>query len=210
MVKKCIICKAKPSPISDRTFHLFPTNESLRKKWLDAINLNKVPNFKTAYVCSEHFDDESFPGCHEQTIRRRLSLIAIPNRNLFNLSSENVIKESVVGNINCVESGKSNESNIIESEESDESNVIYVIESEKSDESNIIEGEHLQENAYQVSETFIDTDREEIRVLTPGFCVFPILVQPVQPPTVFLQGSDTIMDIGTQGWSINPYFSLGV
>ncbi|XP_060830919.1 uncharacterized protein LOC132915205 isoform X2 [Bombus pascuorum] len=82
MTKKCMICKTEATPISNarRSFHMFPKNELLRKKWMDAMNLLATPNFKTAYICSDHFDDKSFHDTDELRSRKRLRPDAVPQR----------------------------------------------------------------------------------------------------------------------------------
>lgn len=107
MVKKCIICKAEPTPICSRTFHLFPKSESSRKKWVDVINVPKTPNFKTAYVCSDHFDKESFCFLDELLRKRkRLRPEAVPYKKNVNSSvrsAENVTKKSATIKMNDCE-----------------------------------------------------------------------------------------------------------
>ncbi|XP_017883932.1 uncharacterized protein LOC108627266 [Ceratina calcarata] len=60
MPKTCLICKKESDPTSTRSFHKFPRDESMRQKWLDVVNVSKTLNFKTACICSDHFDEESF------------------------------------------------------------------------------------------------------------------------------------------------------
>ncbi|XP_046740903.1 uncharacterized protein LOC124408197 [Diprion similis] len=103
MPKKCLICKVEPSPIYERSFHMFPKNESLKQKWLDAINVLKTPNFKTAYICSDHFKAESFSYSNELRQRKRLCKEAVPqqkNINWLNLPRENETKETATIDIN--------------------------------------------------------------------------------------------------------------
>lgn len=76
----------------------FPKNESTKQKWLDAINVSKTPNFKTAYICSDHFDAESFFYYDELRQKMRLYKEAVPkqkNSNSLNLPRENEVKMSI-------------------------------------------------------------------------------------------------------------------
>ena len=78
----------------------------MKQKWLDAINVSKTPNFKTAYICSDHFDAESFFHSDELRQRKRLCKDAVPkqkNQNLLNLSRENEAKETAIIRINNCE-----------------------------------------------------------------------------------------------------------
>ncbi|XP_043461667.1 uncharacterized protein LOC122498132 isoform X2 [Leptopilina heterotoma] len=79
MVRKCIYCRKRVITNSGRTFHQFPKNEKVRQKWLDALNLPKEPNFKTATVCSDHFQEEDFFFPNNMTLRRKLRSHAVPN-----------------------------------------------------------------------------------------------------------------------------------
>jgi len=73
----------------------FSKNELLRKKWMDTINLSTIPNFKTTYICSDHFDDNYFDQM-DKRIRKRLPSEAVPYKNInlnqsyLNLATENV------------------------------------------------------------------------------------------------------------------------
>ncbi|XP_043603613.1 uncharacterized protein LOC122576841 [Bombus pyrosoma] len=98
MAKKCIICKTEATPISKakRSFHMFPKNELIRKKWMDAINLLEIPNFKTACICSDHFDDKSFHDSDELRSRKRLRPEAVPQRISFK-KSDDTSKEKDLG-----------------------------------------------------------------------------------------------------------------
>lgn len=84
MVRKCIYCRKRVVANSGRTFHQFPKNEKVRKKWLDALNLPKEPNFKTATVCSDHFQEEDFFFPNNMTLRRKLRSHAVPNVSVCN------------------------------------------------------------------------------------------------------------------------------
>ncbi|XP_071877380.1 uncharacterized protein isoform X2 [Bombus fervidus] len=90
MTKKCMICKTEATPISEarRSFHMFPKNELLRKKWMAAINLLETPNFKTACICSDHFDEKSFHDTDELRSRKRLRPDAVPQRISFKKSDD--------------------------------------------------------------------------------------------------------------------------
>ncbi|XP_012173335.2 uncharacterized protein LOC100643019 isoform X2 [Bombus terrestris] len=98
MTKKCMICKTEATPISKakRSFHMFPKNELIRKKWMDAINLLTTPNFKTSYICSDHFDDKSFHDSDELRSRKRLRPDAVPQRISFK-KSDDTSKEKDLG-----------------------------------------------------------------------------------------------------------------
>lgn len=54
----------------------FPKNESAIQTWMDSLNLSASTNFKTSYVCSDHFDEESFSNLCDA--RKRLRSDAIP------------------------------------------------------------------------------------------------------------------------------------
>lgn len=53
---------------------------------MDAINLLATPNFKTTYICSDHFDDKSFHDSDELRSRKRLRPDAVPQRISFKKS----------------------------------------------------------------------------------------------------------------------------
>ncbi|XP_046626987.1 uncharacterized protein LOC124308373 isoform X2 [Neodiprion virginianus] len=106
MTRTCLICKAEQIPRCERSFHMFPKNESIKQKWLDAINVSKTPNFKTASICSDHFHAESFFYSDEFRQRKRLCKEAVPrqkNINLLNLPRENETKENAIIDINHCE-----------------------------------------------------------------------------------------------------------
>lgn len=88
---------------------------------MDAINLPTTPNFKTTYICSDHFDNKSFNYFDEfGRSRKRLRAEAVPEINLnpYYLSTENVAKEPVtervvlVSNINKLENNILKEKNL--------------------------------------------------------------------------------------------------
>lgn len=87
---------------------------------MDAINLPTTPNFKTTYICSNHFDNKSFHYSDEYRSRKRLRAEAVPEINLnpYYLSTENVAKEPVtervvlVSNINKLENNILKEKNL--------------------------------------------------------------------------------------------------
>ncbi|KYN12125.1 hypothetical protein ALC57_15718 [Trachymyrmex cornetzi] len=65
---------------------------------MDAINLSTSPNFKTTYICSDHFDEKLFYYSDELRSRKRLRPEAVPaniNVNQSYLSTENITKEPV-------------------------------------------------------------------------------------------------------------------
>ena len=61
------------------SFHGFPTEMSLRKKWIQAVRRDEGPNFKikqgSTFVCSRHFSESDYtnatasnqPGSHQAT-----------------------------------------------------------------------------------------------------------------------------------------------
>jgi len=61
--------------------------------------LSTIPNFKTTYVCSDHFDDNYFDQMDKRR-RKQLSSEAVPNKNInlnqsyLNLATKNVATES--------------------------------------------------------------------------------------------------------------------
>lgn len=58
----------------------FPKDESMRNKWIESLKLSKTNiNFKTAHICSDHFDEKLFFHHDEQySITNRLHPDAVP------------------------------------------------------------------------------------------------------------------------------------
>ncbi|KYN04684.1 hypothetical protein ALC62_04441 [Cyphomyrmex costatus] len=87
---------------------------------MDAINLSTPPNFKTTYICSDHFDDKLFYYSDELRSRKRLRPEAVPaniNVNQSYLSTENITKELVtervlVSSVNRLENNILQEKNL--------------------------------------------------------------------------------------------------
>ncbi|XP_029154743.1 uncharacterized protein LOC114927858 isoform X1 [Nylanderia fulva] len=86
MTRTCIVCKKQPIPFNiSRSFHNFPVNVELKKKWMEAIGVTTV--CKSASICSDHFYEESFHQTDGYTTLRRLISTAVPfNRNTNQLS----------------------------------------------------------------------------------------------------------------------------
>ncbi|CAH2087579.1 unnamed protein product [Euphydryas editha] len=58
-IKQCSARKRNNQPTL--TFHRFPTNEIMKKKWLEIIGSENIkPRLKSLFVCSMHFDESSF------------------------------------------------------------------------------------------------------------------------------------------------------
>lgn len=55
-------CSAKKQPYL--SFHSFPVNGEVRRKWIQAIRRDEGPNFRikkgSTYVCSRHFTSDDF------------------------------------------------------------------------------------------------------------------------------------------------------
>ncbi|KYN44087.1 THAP domain-containing protein 9 [Trachymyrmex septentrionalis] len=58
MVNYCILCKVCTTTTSASSFHRFPKDKDRRSKWLQAINMNKVP--QCARLCSNHFKSSDY------------------------------------------------------------------------------------------------------------------------------------------------------
>ncbi|KYN07258.1 hypothetical protein ALC62_01779 [Cyphomyrmex costatus] len=78
MTKQCILCKIEESPLCNCSFHKFPAKEILREKWLIALNLTKSQNTRNKYVCSNHFDEQSYHSHDEYRSRKRLRSGVVP------------------------------------------------------------------------------------------------------------------------------------
>ncbi|XP_035432809.1 THAP domain-containing protein 1 [Spodoptera frugiperda] len=61
MVQNCIVsgCKSESYPGCGISFHRFPTNEEVRIKWIETLQINKQIS-KYSVVCSLHFKKEDF------------------------------------------------------------------------------------------------------------------------------------------------------
>lgn len=72
----CVICKKEPIPNdSSRSFHAFPKNEKMRKKWFAAVAVSEIK--KNSAVCSDHFDyNTAFNS--DAVKRRRLCRDSVP------------------------------------------------------------------------------------------------------------------------------------
>lgn len=81
MTNTCVVCKKQFIPFdTSRSFHKFPVNVEMKKKWMEAIGVTTV--CKTASICSDHFYEDSFHQTDGYTILRRLVSTAVPfNRN---------------------------------------------------------------------------------------------------------------------------------
>ena len=73
-------CSNNPSKRPELAFHRFPTNPSIRQKWIDAIKREHWQPSSYTVVCSEHFTVDSYrrpPGLKERPLLKRG---IIPNR----------------------------------------------------------------------------------------------------------------------------------
>lgn len=61
----------------DASYHRFPKAEPLSKAWLNACRRKDFVNVKTAYVCSEHFQEQDF----ERDLRGEL--MNLPSRRML-------------------------------------------------------------------------------------------------------------------------------
>ncbi|EZA55657.1 hypothetical protein X777_04299 [Ooceraea biroi] len=86
---------------------------------MDAINLSTTPNFKTTYICSDHFDEKSFNYSDKLRRRKQLRAKAVPeNKNLNssyssreNVATESVTERVLVSSINKPENNTLKEKN---------------------------------------------------------------------------------------------------
>ncbi|XP_032682405.1 uncharacterized protein LOC116849388 [Odontomachus brunneus] len=97
MPRKCCVCSVEDSQFDNRSFHLFPKNESLRQKWIEAVNLTKPVNLKYTYMCGIHFDDKYFFEIDANRKKKRLRPEAIPY-NINKNTSQNVLNENEPSN----------------------------------------------------------------------------------------------------------------
>ncbi|XP_025989002.2 uncharacterized protein LOC113003520 [Solenopsis invicta] len=81
MTNTCVVCNKQSIPFdTSRSFHKFPVNVEMKKKWMEAIGVTTV--CKTASICSDHFHEDSFHQTDGYTTLRRLVSTAVPfNRN---------------------------------------------------------------------------------------------------------------------------------
>lgn len=58
------LCKSNKQRQPYLSFHWFPTELSLRKKWIKAVRRDEGPNFKikqgSTFVCSQHFSESDY------------------------------------------------------------------------------------------------------------------------------------------------------
>ena len=90
-VPGCTNYSAKSTNIS---YHKIPKDPQLRKAWISDLRRENLPPLKNCYVCSEHFDNESFKSDFiEQLIRekkrKRLKADAIPS--IFTFTSPTTV-----------------------------------------------------------------------------------------------------------------------
>lgn len=82
MVRACIVCFCREGSTKDVTFHLLPSNTSLRHVWLKRLNRQDLKDFSKRVVCSRHFPPSAFANKPRRnssvTARRRLKLDALP------------------------------------------------------------------------------------------------------------------------------------
>ena len=60
MVNSCVAFGCTNRVGSGVSFHKIPTDKERQKLWLIALKLEKPPNLKHAWVCSNHFLDEDY------------------------------------------------------------------------------------------------------------------------------------------------------
>ncbi|CAH1176638.1 unnamed protein product [Phaedon cochleariae] len=77
MPKKCCVCNSYQIKENLRSFHQFPKNRFLRRKWFTALGIpNSVDISAYTYVCSDHFESSVF-HCMSSG-RRCLERTAVP------------------------------------------------------------------------------------------------------------------------------------
>jgi len=57
----------------------FPKDDSRKQEWMQALGFNTPLNYKTAYVCSAHFEDDCYGDVDDQRTRKRLLSTAVPH-----------------------------------------------------------------------------------------------------------------------------------
>jgi len=60
MPSNCSICGDVSAGSSPRIFHLAPRDETTRNKWREKCGKDKIWNPKTFYICSDHFNEDSY------------------------------------------------------------------------------------------------------------------------------------------------------
>lgn len=77
-MKVCIYCNSKND--GDITFHKIPSDKVRRQKWLNAIKLPEERIDKKSYLCSKHFEDNTF-CCQvvNKVVHRFLHIDAVPS-----------------------------------------------------------------------------------------------------------------------------------
>jgi len=60
----------------------------MRQKWLDILQLPSCCKTKQAYICSDHFSNDSFFELNEEKCRKRLLFDALPCEMSLNISNE--------------------------------------------------------------------------------------------------------------------------
>ncbi|XP_072747071.1 THAP domain-containing protein 1-like [Anoplolepis gracilipes] len=60
MTTSCILCERRSEDAHEISFHAFPKNENLRKRWLDAIGKTNVEVPAQSSLCSRHFSQSCF------------------------------------------------------------------------------------------------------------------------------------------------------
>ncbi|XP_043483779.1 uncharacterized protein LOC122512150 [Leptopilina heterotoma] len=77
-MKVCIYCNSKND--GDITFHKIPSDKERRQKWLNAIKLPEERIDKKSYLCSKHFEDDTF-CCQivNKMVHRFLHIDAVPS-----------------------------------------------------------------------------------------------------------------------------------
>ncbi|KAJ8278183.1 hypothetical protein GJAV_G00084820 [Gymnothorax javanicus] len=81
------------------SFHSFPTDEELRRRWILAIRRNEGAGFTIrkgcTFVCAMHFEDGDI-ATHKESGRKHLTNQAVPTRFMWNNWGRRKIKETAI------------------------------------------------------------------------------------------------------------------
>ncbi|CAG9860960.1 unnamed protein product [Phyllotreta striolata] len=77
---KCFVCGAKNAVESWLSFHRFPTNKELLKKWANVCDIEESNIPSSARICSKHFKEDDYD---ESFFKKRLFPHAVPSISPF-------------------------------------------------------------------------------------------------------------------------------
>ncbi|XP_062324513.1 THAP domain-containing protein 6-like [Osmerus eperlanus] len=90
------LCKSNKQRQPYLSFHGFPTELSLRKKWIKAVRRDEGPNFKikqgSTFVCSRHFSESDYTNATGSASRLALADVA-------NFTNRGRIKRLQIGSV---------------------------------------------------------------------------------------------------------------